>query len=441
MSRHAVTNSFARLLHRELGALSGRCRSLREAFRSCLSAISRRLRLRYGGGYFGRALAERLKRIRRRLELRAPARARQDGFRDGPLLSSPDLSAFNCRVRLDAEQQGQAVANIFALDICGTIAGSEEKQNTTVEVTVEDFTDSPANPRPVRSRTRQWRAADSPEFCYRSELGRLCGLVTVVSNWTEVARIRAHWLLFARKGRRSLRFRTRILCRKSGRLLASAEFYCAYDNPELGYLDLQDNRLQARSLGVALAFGVSAADGRMYACEIELIRQWARDNVCGEGASKDAVRKIERALDQTVEFFRQGGVLENRRICSDVVRLAPPGDRHDILELCLRVAGAKGSVGEQELALLKDLGEWLEIGDELFGELVERLLPVNMHQVEDARVVLGVTPDMSGEAARKHLNRQYSKWNARVTNSDPQIQAQADMMLNLIAEARRRYVQ
>jgi hypothetical protein len=38
------------------------------------------------------------------------------------------------------------------------------------------------------------------------------------------------------------------------------------------------------------------------------------------------------------------------------------------------------------------------------------------------------------------LNKEYSKWSARVTNTDPEIQSQADQMLKLIAEARSNYI-
>jgi hypothetical protein len=43
---------------------------------------------------------------------------------------------------------------------------------------------------------------------------------------------------------------------------------------------------------------------------------------------------------------------------------------------------------------------------------------------------------MGRENTRRQLNRYYRKWNSRVTNADPEIQAQADQMLKLIAEAR-----
>jgi hypothetical protein len=110
------------------------------------------------------------------------------------------------------------------------------------------------------------------------------------------------------------------------------------------------------------------------------------------------------------------------------------------LNLCLYVAQANSSVTQEELTVLKELANWLEIDMDKFREMVEKVLPVDMHEVLDVETILGVTSDMNKEKARQQLNKEYSKWSARVTSSDPEIQSQADQMLKLIAEARSQYV-
>ncbi len=72
--------------------------------------------------------------------------------------------------------------------------------------------------------------------------------------------------------------------------------------------------------------------------------------------------------------------------------------------------------------------------------MMEKILPVSIHEVKDTEVLIGVTSGMSKEGSRHQLNREYAKWNARVTNSDPRVRTQADQMLKLIAEARSQYV-
>jgi len=112
----------------------------------------------------------------------------------------------------------------------------------------------------------------------------------------------------------------------------------------------------------------------------------------------------------------------------------------EALYVCLRVAQANGSVAAEEMAVLKDLASWLEVDAEKFRTMAEKVLPVDMHEIMDINDLLGITSDMSKEKTRKHLNREYSKWNSRVTSANPEIQTQADQMLKLIAEARGQYV-
>jgi len=169
-----------------------------------------------------------------------------------------------------------------------------------------------------------------------------------------------------------------------------------------------------------------------------LIRKWAIDNILGdsERASDKARRELDRALDKTIDFFLEGYRLNPYEICSELVEIVPVGQRYDVLDLCLHAAKADGTVLAEELALLKNLATWLEVDAERFRVMMEKVLPIHMHKVKDVEAILGITSDMSKERTRQHLNKEYSKWNSRVTNSDPNVQTQADQMLKLIAEAR-----
>ena len=363
-----------------------------------------------------------------------------DSYLEAQTPAQPDPDALNSRVRFEAGQNGDATSDVFVVEICGSIHASSAKEETTLKVTIHDVTGAALNSEPVLAKAQQWQTKDSDAFCHSAELGRLTGRDTILSDWTSVAQLQADWLLFARKGRRDLLFRASVLSRCDSRELACAECFLTYDNKEFGYIDVEENRQRTKNLAVALAFTVSASDGKLFNCEVDLIKDWARENVCLSQASCRARRKLEKALKKTVAFFRNGNQLNTHAICKELVEIAPLSDRHRIIELCLQVVQAKGSVAPEELAVLGSLSGWLEVDGDDFRAMMERILPVNIHQVEDAEIILGVTSDMSEEKARRHLNKEYSKWNARVTNSDPQIQAQADQMLGLIAEARREYV-
>ncbi|KPK35443.1 MAG: hypothetical protein AMJ65_17380, partial [Phycisphaerae bacterium SG8_4] len=265
---------------------------------------------------------------------------------------------------------------------------------------------------------------------------------TILEDWTCVARLRSDEQEFCRRGKRTLRFDVSILSTGGGQELAHTWCTFVYANPLPGYIDLQENDERTKVLAVALAFAVSAADGKLYDCEVELIKAWARENILEhEEQTSDQERgKLEKALNATVSYFSEGNKLDSYRLCEEILAIAPVGQRYEVLELCMRVAQANGSVAAEEMAALKDLANWLEIGGEKFRNMAEKILPLDMHEVVDINDLLGITSDMTKEKTRKHLNREYSKWNARVTSTNPEIQTQADQMLKIIAEARGQYV-
>jgi len=356
-----------------------------------------------------------------------------------------DMSILNCRVRMVELKEGHTVLDAFAVEICGLIHAPDDIRSATLRISILDITDGSAEAKAVRARNPQGAPSgesNGSEFSYVAELGRLPHQTTTLDDWTCVARLRSDGQEFYRRGRRTLRFDTSILSTDGGPEFAHAWCTFVYDNPLPGYVDLQENDERTKVLTVALAFAVSAADGKLYDCEVELIQNWARDNVLESRAqtSDQARGKLEKALNTTVAFFSEGNKLDTCRLCEEVVEIAPVGHRYEILDLCLRVVQANGSVAAEEMAILKDLASRLEIDPEKFRAMAEKILPLDMHQVMDINDLLGITSGMSKEKTRKHLNKEYSKWNSRVTSANPEIQTRADQMLKLIAEARGQYV-
>jgi len=392
-------------------------------------------------------------------------------------------TGLNCRVQLTKQIETNAVFDVFTVQIWGVIPIPADLpgRHTTLRISIMDVTDiqhrfslinwlksvykyTPFTleqlvgdkAKPVYARVKQWQLQDSPVFCYHTELGKLprspgngAGSHVTISDWTSVANLRLDRLVLPRKGNRKLLFNLSILSGQTGKELAFSRCSFTYENPAPGYIDLQENAERIKRLAVALAFAVSAADKKLFEGEIELIKNWARNNLLenaiptGLGqnlkqAPNKAERKLEKALDKTVAFFRDGNQLNTYKICKELVEIAPLADRYDILELCLYVAQASGYVTSEELTILKNLANWLEVDTNRFHEMTERILPVNRYQVKDVEVILGVTSDMEKEQVRQQLNKLFSKWNSRVTNSNPEIQAQADQMLKLIAETRNK---
>ena len=351
-----------------------------------------------------------------------------------------DLSVLNCHVKQSQYKDDDCVLDALEVEICGSIHTPREVPSATLRITIEDITGPESETYPVNALVKQWQVNDSTVFCYNAKLGKLPHQVTTMPDWTSIAVLRLDWLEFAQKGKRRLKFETSIFSDDAGERLAGASCYFDYDNQKYGYLDLKNNKERSKTLAIALAFAVGTVDGKLEEHEIELIKDWTRENINLSETSKKERRKLDKAFKETIAFFRSGKKLKNDDICREVAEIAPIEDRCDIMNLCLHIAQAKGSVSEKTLNLLKDFSGWLEIDIEIFRQMLQKVLPIEMCEVKDVETILGVTSDMNKEKARRRLNKEYSKWSARVTNTDPEIQSQADQMLKLIAEARSQYI-
>jgi tellurite resistance protein len=367
---------------------------------------------------------------------------------DAEQTPQPDIEVLNCRIELTKQEKENPVSDVFAVKICGSIRAAGDTCYASLKISIMDVTDGVSAAAPVHTQIKQWQmqashtsgGQGSPVFCYSADLGKLPNQTTILSDWTAVAQLRADWLTFPRKGKRNLQFQISVLSRESGEELACAKCNFTYENTSPGYIDLQENISRTKALAVPVAFAVSAADRKMHRREIDLIKNWVKSNVDLSEASDDVMRELDRALDKTVAFFRDGNKVNIYKICKELVKIAPLAQRYDILELCLYVAQADGVASAEELAILKNLASWLEVDADKFRAMMEKILPVNMHEVRDTEVILGVTLDMDKEKSRRQLNKEYIKWHSRVTNSDPHIRAQADQMLMMIADARSQYV-
>ncbi len=351
-----------------------------------------------------------------------------------------DLGTLNCRVRIGRQAEGDSFRSVILIDLCGTIQAPTDGHEVNLNIGIRDVTDDETQSLPVLNRPKNGPLNPASHFTFQSDMGRLCRQTTVLEDWTGVAQISPDWFVLPRTGTRRMQYTASVVSRQTGEPLASCDCVGVYENTETGYLDIEDNIQRAKTLAVGLAFSVGAANGKLLDPEVNVIYAWVKTNFGSTEASDDARLELERALQKTASFFRRGGTLNLRPICDEIVEIAPLIGRIDILDLCLRVAAAKGQVTAAELKILKDLSDWLQIERARLRTMVEKILPVEMHQGHDAEMILGVTEGMSQEEARVQLNREYAKWSSRVISTDPSIRRQADQMLKLLGQARTQYV-
>lgn len=199
-------------------------------------------------------------------------------------------------------------------------------------------------------------------------------------------------------------------------------------NAKFSAFNDRDDR--AGSMAITLAFAVSASKGQVNDIEVEIIKNWASENL------PDTIgdRKFHGALTATRAFFHAGNKVDAGGICEELLSTTNPSQRYSIIELCMKIVAADGIATAKELVYLRKLSELLELDTVKVSMLMEKLVPVNIHQVKDAEFILGINNMMSPEDTRDKLNREYRKWNGRITNSDSNIRTQAKLMIELITQ-------
>lgn len=329
--------------------------------------------------------------------------------------------------------------SIITVRIRGVIRTDQPGRKVSMSLHVVDVTGGDELPVEVYRKGKHIENDNLRRFEYVCDLGLLNKAEVEMSDWLSIAKIKAQWLFPARSGERKLILTGALTYSDTNNVLTNCSCSFDYENTEPGYLDVADNTEQSRALAVTLAFALCAADGHMYKCEIDTIRRWATQYVLIE-ASRKTQWKLRWAFYKTIRFFKGGNKINAASLAAEIARVAPEAIRYDIVELCLSQVESKGFISPPQLEMLKDIIAWLDIEQEQFRAMLEKLAPGVMSNIKDPQVIFGLSCEMSKEQRREKLNSEYRKWNARVTSADPEIHSHAEQMLTMIAEARSQYV-
>ncbi len=342
----------------------------------------------------------------------------------------------NCACIVERNPGGEEV---FTVRIHGRICTDQPGRRVNLNVKFDDITDGNPVSAAVYVKPTGNCSSQLKPFEFTCDMGRLDKAETEIPDWLSVARIKTSTFVFARQGKRRLLLKGSVLSQDTAVEFAGCSCVLEYDNCEYGYIDAVENIERSRALAVTLAFSLCAVDGKMYNCELERIKGWAQSHIDPQSLVK-AYNQLDKALRKTIRFFKRGYKIDIAALAEQLAQIAPVAERYDIIEMCLTIVGSKGFVSAGQINMLKKLAVWLDIDPTRFREMAERLAPANIHQVKDMELIFGLDAQLTREQTRKRLNAEYRKWNARITNVDPNIQTQAEQMLNLITQARAQYI-
>ena len=195
----------------------------------------------------------------------------------------------------------------------------------------------------------------------------------------------------------------------------------------------------ATSLAIPLALAVAGVNSWISRGQGRVVEAWATRNGAISPGSGRVGYVFAKLVARFIAFFPSRHLARAAVFGKEIAGISPFAVRCDILELCLRVVRAGGFASVAQLVMLKKMACCFEIKTDRFRSMVERILPITIHEAVDMEICLGVTTEMDNSQICHQLSKEYRKWNARVTNSDRQVRIEAERMLKLVSRARKLY--
>lgn len=361
-----------------------------------------------------------------------------------PNIKTQKASDLRCRVELTGDDDPDTDPTIFEVKIRGLVSAPSEGCEVDMQVLIADVADDLNEVKPVLSTVRQFQMEDSPAFCFRLHIGSLPNRETILSNWTDIAKIRADLLRFPRKGKRTLKFVTSIISMADDRELACSVATIDYQNNRPGYIDAKENQQRSEILIARLAGVLCLSAGKVNEDAAGFVTDWISARI-RPSANKDEQAGRRRELEKSLQDMLGSCQADNKSniesICRQMSETATIIERYKAMELCLQTARATGNINQEHIVVLGTIENSLDVDPEKFLAMVQKILPLDIYEKQDVRFILGIKADMNSDEVRRQLNREYRKWNARVTHPNPDTRTQADQMLSLIADARAKYTQ
>ena len=214
--------------------------------------------------------------------------------------------------------------------------------------------------------------------------------------------------------------------------------------PNSGYMEIDEERLKVQVASVKLAISIALADGSLDQSEGNEIKKWIKEIV--ESSLETEKEEIKLALNNSLdEGFKQvkEGLISIPDICNAIKAIGSKADKYDLLELCLDVMAADGEADKEELKQISMISNLIGIDyDEVTKLKDQRLIkldPSSASNVEDLEQQLGIDPNWDNEKIKKHLVREFTKWNGRLATLPEDKRHIAQEKLDLIAQAMKKY--
>ena len=213
---------------------------------------------------------------------------------------------------------------------------------------------------------------------------------------------------------------------------------------EKGYLEAAEHRDQAMEISIQIGMAVAMADGSLHDSEGTVLKEWIVRMISPFSDEKrDHLKDLYNVAMSGAYDAAVAGNLSLSDLTTALNEVAEKSIRYETVELCFDVMAADGVADADEIKIIRQVAEALELDFEEIEKMRDQKIigldaSVSDHaSIED---LLGIESDWDVERTKRHLLLEFQKWNNRLNSlEEGDERSNAQRMLNLIADARKKY--
>lgn len=212
-----------------------------------------------------------------------------------------------------------------------------------------------------------------------------------------------------------------------------------------GYKEAAEHREEATAITIKIGIAVAMADGSLENREGAILKQWIGRRVHHLPEQRQqTLKKVYNDAMRGAYVSAKQGELRLADLTDRMNTIADTALKYEAVELCFEVMTSDGVVMADEMKIIRTVASALKLDvDEIEKIRDQKLIGLDASIVGHAGIedILGIQPDWDKEHITKHLRIEFQKWNNRINHlSEGQERATAQHMLDVIAEARQKYV-
>ncbi|MCK5851215.1 MAG: TerB family tellurite resistance protein [Kiritimatiellae bacterium] len=214
---------------------------------------------------------------------------------------------------------------------------------------------------------------------------------------------------------------------------------------EKGYNEVAENRDEAMAITIKIGIVVAMADGNLDDKEGDILKQWVVDAI--ESYSDEKQQTLKALCNNAMKDAYTDALNDNLSLNELTQRLneiAEKATKYEAIKLCFDVMVIDGVANKEKTRVINKLSEALELDIEEIEKIRDQKIIdfdtsiANHTSIEE---LLGIEANWNKERVKKHLRSEFQKWNNRITTlTKKKERDNAQRMLDLIAETRRKYV-